>query len=82
MNNPPLRPLHLTSSLSQIKLNLYARLTTEELKRSVEPGQAGSLKTRPDGTVVDGHHRIEILRKRGIDVDELPRQIVFRKHGR
>ena len=82
MDNPPLKPLHLTSSLSQIKLNLYARLTTEELKQSLEPGQSGSLKTRPDGTVVDGHHRIEILRKRGIDVDELPREIVFRRQGR
>jgi hypothetical protein len=82
MNYPPLRPLHLTSSLSQSKLRLYARLTTEELKRSLEPGQVGALKTRPDGTIVDGHHRIEILRERGIEVDQLPREIVFRRPGR
>jgi hypothetical protein len=79
IDNPPLRPLHLTSSLSQAKLNRYARLTTEQLKRSLEPDQEGALKTRPDGTIVDGHHRVEILRRRGVDVNELPRRILFRK---
>jgi hypothetical protein len=61
MNNPPLQPLHLNSALSQAKLNHYARLTTEELLRSLEPGQVGSLKTRPDGTIIDGHHRIAVF---------------------
>ena len=51
MQNPPLQPLHLNSVLSQAKLNHYARLTTEELIRSLEPGKIGALKTRPDGTV-------------------------------
>ena len=82
MKIPPLRPLHVTSALSQAKLNHYARLTTEDLKRSLEPGQPGSLKTRPDGTIIDGHHRIDVLRTRGIEVDHLPREIVFRKHVR
>jgi hypothetical protein len=76
MNNPSLRPLHLTSVLSPAKLNQYARLTTETLIQSLEPGRPGSLKVRPDGTIIDGHHRISILRSRGIDVDQLPRDIV------
>jgi hypothetical protein len=76
MNTPPLQPLHDTSLLNRAKLNLYARLTTMELLQSLAPGQAGSLKARADGTVLDGHHRIEILRGRGIDVDQLPREIV------
>lgn len=76
MNNPPLQPLHLNSVLSQAKLNHYARLTTEELIRSLTPGQIGALKTRPDGTVIDGHHRIAVLRARGIDVDQLPREVL------
>lgn len=79
MKYPPLRPLHLTTSLSQVKLSLYARLTTDELKYSLAPGQVGSLKTRTDGTIIDGHHRIEILRRRGINVDLLPREIVLRE---
>lgn len=76
MEKPPLQPLHLNSALSQAKLNHYARLTTEELTRSLEPGQIGALKARPDGTVIDGHHRIAILRERGIDVDQLPREVL------
>lgn len=76
MNYPPLQSLHSPASLSQFKLKLYARLTTDQLKESLAPGQPGALKTRKDGTIIDGHHRIEILRSRGIDVDRLPREIV------
>ncbi len=79
MKKPSLQPLHVTSVLSQAKLNQYARLTTDSLLQSLEPGQPGSLKVRPDGTIIDGHHRISILRARGIDVDELPRDIVPRE---
>lgn len=78
MNYPHLQPLRLSSALSQAKLNHYARLTTEELIVSLEPGQGGALKTRPDGTVIGGHHRIAILRERGVDVDRLPREVLVR----
>jgi hypothetical protein len=73
MNYPPLQALHAATSLSHFKLKLYARLTSEQLKQSLAPGQPGALKTREDGTIIDGHHRIEILKSRGIDVDRLPR---------
>jgi hypothetical protein len=76
VQNPPLQPLHLSSALSQAKLNHYAKLTTEELRISLEPGQIGALEVRPDGTVIDGHHRIAVLRERGIDVDQLPREVL------
>jgi len=78
MRNPSLQPLHVSSVMSQAKLNQYARLTTETLLQSLEPEQPGSLKVRPDGTIIDGHHRISILRSRGVDVDELPREVVPR----
>lgn len=71
-----LKPLHSDSSLIQLKLEQYDRLTTEELIDSLQPGEVGALKTRPDGTMIDGHHRIKILRDRGVDVDSLPREIV------
>ena len=74
MKQAPLRSLHATSSLSQVKLKLYARLTSDQLMQSLSPGQPGALKTRPDGTIIDGHHRVEILRLRGIDVDKLQRE--------
>lgn len=72
----PLVPLHPDSSLSSAKLEQYAKASTEALVDSLRPGQAGSLKVRPDGTMVDGHHRIKLLRDRGVDVDSLPREIV------
>lgn len=73
---PPLKPLHQDSSLSPAKLAEYAKASTQVLLDSLRPGQAGSLKVRPDGTMVDGHHRIKILRDRGVDVDSLPREMV------
>jgi hypothetical protein len=56
------------------------RLSTEALKLSLFPGQRDCLKTRPDGTILDGHHRIYVLRKRGVDVDGLPREINLKRH--
>jgi ParB-like chromosome segregation protein Spo0J len=75
---PPLKPLHPDSSLSPSKLAEYAKASTQVLIDSLRPGQTGSLKVRPDGTMVDGHHRIKVLRDRGVDVDSLPREIVSR----
>jgi hypothetical protein len=75
-NQPPLKPLHSDSSLIQSKLDKYGKLSNQELIDSLKPGQQGALKVRPDGTMVDGHHRIKILRDRGVDVDSLPREII------
>jgi hypothetical protein len=74
--NPPLRPLHPDSSLSPAKLSKMEKQVTEALIQSLAPDQTDSLKARPDGTILDGHHRVYVLRKRGIDVDALPREIV------
>jgi hypothetical protein len=73
---PPLKPLHSDSNLIRTKLALFERKTTEELKRSLHPAQEHCLKTRPDGTMLDGHHRVYVLRTRGEDVDVLPREII------
>src|SRR5580698_10456401 len=75
---PPLKPLHLDSSLNAAKLSLMERLSTDTLLLSLMPELEGCLKTRPDGTILDGHHRIYILRQRGVDVDGLPRDIVVK----
>jgi ParB-like chromosome segregation protein Spo0J len=75
-NQPSLKPLHVDSSLIGSKLDKYGKLSDQELIDSLKPGQQGSLKVRPDGTIVDGHHRIKILRDRGVDVDSLPREII------
>lgn len=72
---PPLKPLHAGTSLNGVKLAQMERIPTEELMRSLIPGQKDCLKTRPDGTILDGHHRIHVLRQRGVDVDALPREV-------
>lgn len=75
MGQPPLRPLHRDKSLNKVKLAHFERLQSAELLRSLEPGQGNCLRVRPDGTMLEGHHRIHVLRGRGVDVDALPRQI-------
>jgi hypothetical protein len=64
-NNPKLQFLHRASSLIQSKLEELRRMSTETLKSSLLPGHRDSLKTRHDGTILDGHHRIVILLERG-----------------
>jgi ParB-like chromosome segregation protein Spo0J len=76
VSEPPLKPLHSDISLSQAKLGQLDKSTNQEIMDSLKPGQAGSLKVRPDGMIIDGHHRIKILRDRGFDVDALPREII------
>jgi ParB-like chromosome segregation protein Spo0J len=71
-----LKPLHTDDSLIGSKLDKYGKLTDQELIESLKPGRQGSLKVRPDGTIVDGHHRVKILRDRGVAIDSLPREIV------
>ena len=73
---PPLKPFHADGTLIPLKLDMYRKLTDEELIDSLQPGTEGSLKVRPDGTMIDGHHRVKVLRDRGIDVNSLPREII------
>ena len=76
MAQPPLRPLHSEAILSRMKLDEFRRLSTAELIESLSQGRPGALKARPDGTVLDGHHRVVVLRERGVSVDTLPREVV------
>lgn len=62
--------------MSQPKLAAFRKLSTEELTVSLRPGGIGALKIKPDGTIMDGHHRIYVLRERGVDVDALPRELL------
>ena len=75
----PLKALHGEATLNQVKLERFSRMSTDALIESLKPGQPGALKTRPGGTVMDGHHRVKLLRDRGVDVDRLPREIIPRE---
>jgi hypothetical protein len=67
--------LHSQENLIELKLEYFRRLTTEDLIKSLKQEQEGALKTKTDGTMMDGHHRIKVLIERGIDVNKLPREI-------
>lgn len=79
MGQPPLKSLHADESFSLPKLDRFGKLSTEELVESLRPGEPGALKARPDGTLIDGHHRVKVLRDRGTDVDSLPREVIQRE---
>jgi len=76
---PKLKFLHPKTSMSPAKLEAFRRFTTDKLKASLNTGQAGSLKARPDGTLLDGHHRLTVLLERGVDINTLPREIIEKK---
>ena len=75
----PLKALHPDSSLNAGKLEKIDRLSSEFLQASLLPGVPNCLKTRPDGTILEGHHRIYILRRRGVVVDDLPREVIVKE---
>ena len=79
MSNPPLKPLHPEGVLVAAKLDQFSRISTEILLQTLLPGQKDSLKARPDGTILDGHHRIKVLKSRGVNVDALPRDVIVRE---
>lgn len=77
----PLRPLHSAELLSPAKLGKFRGVETRLLVESLRTSHPGSLKTRPDGTILDGHHRIAVLRERQFDVDALPREVLHKEQA-
>ena len=75
MNELPLVPVHADDTRIPSKLESYRKLSSEVSIASLQPNQDASLRTRPDGTMLNGHHRIKVLRERGVDVDALPREV-------
>jgi len=72
--------LHSGNALNPVKLDAFRRLPTAAIKTSLHPGQVGSLKVRPDGTVLDGHHRLSVLLERGENIDRLSREIIEKEN--
>jgi len=74
--SPKLRFLHSEDAMNPVKLKVFRQHSSEAIKLALRPGQPGSLKARPDGTVLDGHHRLSVLLERGENINELPREIL------
>lgn len=78
----PLKSLHSEESLNAGKLAKMRKASTEALVSSLLPPLKDCLKTRRDGTILDGHHRIFVLRERGVEVDVLPRDVIEKESER
>lgn len=74
----PLRRIH-SDALYERDLNARRSLEynrtrpTEEIVKSLRPGEVKSLKVKPDGRVFQGNTRIKVLEERGYPVNDLPR---------
>jgi hypothetical protein len=77
---PKLGFLHSEDIMNPAKLEAFRRLATDAIILALHPGQPGSLKVRPDGTVLDVHHRLSVLLERGEDIHQLPREIKEKNH--
>jgi hypothetical protein len=75
-----LRFLHSEDVINPAKLEAFRREPSDLIKLALLPGKPGSLKARPDGTVLDGHHRLSVLLERGENINELPREIIEKHH--
>ena len=79
-DRPPVRRIHsdrtLESGSNRYNLEYWRKQPTEDIIESLKPGRPESLKVKPDGRIVNGNTRIQVLQARGVDVDKLPREVV------
>jgi len=78
-HQPRLQFLHSDDVLNPGKLDQFRSLSVEVIVSSLAPEQPCCLKARPDGTLLDGHHRLFILMERDVDIHGLPREIIERE---
>jgi hypothetical protein len=69
----------MAENLVKSKLRVFAGWTTPALVDALCPPRPDCLKARADGTIIDGHHRVHVLRERGVDVDSPPREIILKE---
>ena len=78
--HPPLRRIHshrtLTSGISRLSLEYWRKQSTDEIVRSLRPGDPEALKVTPDGRIMNGNTRITVLEERGFAIDSLPREVL------
>ena len=77
---PPLRRIHsnrtLEAGFSRLSLEHWRRLSTDEIVRSLRPGNPEALRVTPDGRIMNGNTRIKVLEERGFDINSLPREVL------
>jgi hypothetical protein len=79
-SRPPLKRIHsdatLASGASRFSLAYWRQRETEEIVKSLRPGKPGALRVKPDGRVINGNVRVEVLEERGFDVETLDRETI------
>jgi hypothetical protein len=56
-------------------LEFWRQRTTDQIIASLLPNLRDSLKVRANGLIVDGNTRVRILIERGVEVNNLPREM-------
>jgi hypothetical protein len=67
----PLKRLHPDSSLKSSSLDYWRGQSTDDIVGSLSKPGDEVLRIRPDGTVLQGNHRIKVLEERGFDTSAL-----------
>jgi RHS repeat-associated protein len=77
---PALQRIHSAETLikgsARFGTESVRKMSTEDIVKSLKPGNTEPLKVKPDGRVFDGNTRVFELQRRGYDVNTLPRVIV------
>ena len=71
LNPPQLTPLHGSDTLSKSTLDYWRGKSTEDIVKSLLSPGAEKLTIRPNGTVLQGNHRVSVLLERGYDTSKL-----------
>jgi hypothetical protein len=78
--NPPLRRIHsdqaLETGISRFALEYWRKQATDDIEKSLQPGNPEALKIKPDGRIMNGNTRIKVLEERGFDINSLPREVL------
>jgi hypothetical protein len=73
----PLKIIHLVPPLQgSASYQDWDKKSTQEIVDSSGKDKKDGLKVYPDGAIANGNTRITILKERGVDVDNLPRDII------
>ena len=78
-DKPDLQKIHSDETIKKSNKTGYdywKNKSTDEIVRSLRPGQEEPLTVKPDGRVYQGNTRVLILEERGVNVNSLPRDII------
>lgn len=66
-----LKRLHNDQSLVESKLVKFRKLSTDVIIESLRTDGPGRLRIKPDGTIMEGNHRVKVLEEREYPIDSL-----------